>query len=94
MAAAIEEIHRLRKAAGRTDGPFEIVGRATVYVGTPDWDVGPSLSGTPDQIAETLSDQATVGITSVELRFPSRSVGELIDQIDVFGREVLPGCEQ
>jgi probable F420-dependent oxidoreductase len=93
MAAAIEEIQRLRETAGRSDRPFEIVGRATVYVGTPDWDTGPCLSGKPEEIAEALTDQASIGVTSIELRFPSRSVGELLDQIDAFGREVLPAVD-
>jgi probable F420-dependent oxidoreductase len=93
MAAAVEEIQRLRETAGRADGPFEIVGRATVYVGTPGWDMGPCLSGKPEEIAEALNDQATTGVTSIHLRFPSRSVGELLDQIDAFGREVLPAID-
>ncbi len=90
MAAAIEEIHGLREAAGRSDRPFEVLGMGRVYVGDPGWDVGPCLTGKPEQLAEALSEQASIGVTNVGLRFPSRSADELLDQVGRFGREVLP----
>jgi probable F420-dependent oxidoreductase len=93
MAAVIEEIQRMRDAAGRSDRPFEMLGMARVYVGQPDWDVGSCLTGKPEQIAEALTQQATIGVTNIGLRFPSRGVGELVDQIEMFGRDVLPAVD-
>jgi hypothetical protein len=90
MAAAIAEIHGLREEAGRSDRPFEVLGMGRVYVGEPGWDVGPCLTGKPEQLAEALSEQASIGVTTVGLRFPSRSADELLDQVGRFGREVLP----
>ena len=72
------------------DRPFELLRLGRVYAGEPGWDVGPCVTGKPDQLAEALGQQADIGVTCVGLRFPSRSVDELVDQIESFGRDVLP----
>jgi alkanesulfonate monooxygenase SsuD/methylene tetrahydromethanopterin reductase-like flavin-dependent oxidoreductase (luciferase family) len=90
FAAAVAEVQGLREDAGRADQPFEMVGTARVYCGDPDWDTGPCVSGKPEQIAEALTAQGSVGMTSIGVRFPSRSVVELVDQIENYGHEVLP----
>jgi probable F420-dependent oxidoreductase len=90
IAAAVDEIQRLRHEAGRSDQPFEMLGTEHVYVGEPSWDIGPCITGKPEQIAEALSEQSAVGVTSIGVRFPSRSIEELVDQIESFGRDVIP----
>ncbi len=91
MAAAIEEIRRLREAAGRAALPFAMGGGASLYVGKPEWDVGPNcVSGTPDALAEALIGQSAIGVTHLQVRFLSRSCSEMVDQIAAFATEVLP----
>ena len=90
MVAAISEIRQLREAAGRTDRPFAMGGRARVYVGDPGRDVGPCVRGKPERLAEALADQAAMGVTHLQVRFPSRRSQELVDQILAFGADVLP----
>ena len=62
-----------------------------VYVGEPDWDVGAwCISGPADKIAETLREAHEFGCNVLHLRFRSRSLDELSDQIAAFGAEVAP----
>jgi hypothetical protein len=62
-----------------------------IYVGQPTWDVGPNrLTGSPEQIAESLGFAREVGCTVLHLRFRSRTCDELLDQIAAFGRDVAP----
>jgi hypothetical protein len=64
-----------------------------VFVGTPpsgfDLPVG-TVSGPPERIAEHLRPFADAGVGQVQVRFPSRHVDELCDQIAAFGDEVIP----
>jgi hypothetical protein len=91
MPAAIEEIRRLRDASGRSHLPFAMGGGVSLYVGEPGWDVGAhSVTGNPDALAEALAAQSAIGVTHVQLRFPSRTSSELLEQIAAFGAEVLP----
>jgi probable F420-dependent oxidoreductase len=62
-----------------------------VYVGQPDWDVGEwCISGPADKIAASLREAHDLGCTVLHLRFRSRSVDELCDQLAAFGTEVAP----
>ena len=62
-----------------------------VYVGEPSWDVNrPCESGSPEQIAAALNQWANVGVNHLQVRFPSRGVDELVDQITAFGEQVGP----
>src|SRR3954454_15365859 len=62
-----------------------------LYVGTPSWDVGRRcVSGSPAEIADSLRAWAKVGVNHLQVRFPSRDVSELVDQVEAFGREVGP----
>jgi probable F420-dependent oxidoreductase len=90
MPAAIKEIDRLRDAVGRSHLPFAMGGMTRMYVGDPGWDVGPCLTGNPQALSEALAQQASIGVTHLQVKFPSRSVEELIDQISAFGSEVAP----
>ena len=63
-----------------------------IYVGQPDWDLGPAphLTGSPESIAESLRYAHELGCSHVQVRLRSRSLDELLDQMDAFGRDVLP----
>ena len=58
---------------------------------TPTWDVGANrLTGSAEQIAESLRFAREVGCTVLHVRFRSRTRDELCDQIAAFGRDVGP----
>lgn len=62
-----------------------------LYVGSPSWDVQrPCVSGSPEQIADALRQWGKVGVNHLQVRFPSRDVGELVEQVERFGTEVGP----
>ena len=81
-----------RAAAGRSATPFEIGHIAGfVHVGEPTWDVGAHvLSGSPQHIADTLSQRMPPGATMCQVMFRSRSATELADQVRAFGNQVAP----
>jgi probable F420-dependent oxidoreductase len=81
-----------RRDAVRPGEPIE-VGMITehIYLGEPDWDVPKyALTGSPDRIIESLNEYGAMGISHVQLRFASRSIDELCDQMARFGDEVGP----
>jgi len=62
-----------------------------LYVGAPAWDVQrPCVSGSPEEIADALRQWGKVGVNHLQVRFPSRDVGELVEQVERFGTEVGP----
>ncbi|HET6817641.1 MAG TPA: TIGR03619 family F420-dependent LLM class oxidoreductase [Mycobacteriales bacterium] len=62
-----------------------------LYVGTPSWDVNrPCVTGSPEEIADSLRAWGKVGVNHLQVRFPSRDVNELVAQIEAFGAEVGP----
>ncbi len=62
-----------------------------VYVGEPDWDTGRwTTAGSPEQVAEHLRAYADLGVSHVQVRPRSRSIGEYIDQVHRLGTEVAP----
>ncbi|MGW4563382.1 LLM class F420-dependent oxidoreductase [Streptomyces sp. NPDC004561] len=91
LPAQIARIRRMRADHG-ADGPFT-VGAITepLYVGRAGWDVGRrTLTGAPEEIAESLRAYRALGVDQIQVRFRSRSRAELIEQIDAFGAEVAP----
>ncbi|MER6569256.1 LLM class F420-dependent oxidoreductase [Streptomyces sp. NPDC001093] len=91
LPAQIERIRRLRAQAG-AEGPFTVGAIAEpLYVGRAGWDVGGrTLTGAPEEIAESLRAYRAMGVDQVQVRFRSRSRAELIEQIGLFGAEVAP----
>ncbi|MBM3673955.1 MAG: TIGR03619 family F420-dependent LLM class oxidoreductase [Actinobacteria bacterium] len=62
-----------------------------VYVGEPGWDVPRyALTGSAERIAESLNEYGAMGVSHLQLRFASRSIDELCDQMTAFGDEVGP----
>ncbi|WP_142218315.1 LLM class F420-dependent oxidoreductase [Streptomyces sp. SLBN-118] len=87
----IARLKALRADAGIT-APIEI-GAITepLYVGDADWEIGRrTVSGKPEAIAESLRAYAAMGVHQIQVRFRSRSRGELTDQIAAFGADVAP----
>ena len=85
---------RDHRAATRGDDPIDIgalVG--AVYVGDAGWDVGPCLTGPPEKVAHVLRKFAAMGVGQVQVRFRSRSLSELLGQIEAFGSQVGPLLE-
>lgn len=91
LPAQIERIRRLRAEAG-IEPPFTVGAIAEpLYVGTPTWDVGRrTLSGPPDELAESLRAYRAMGVDQIQVRFRSRGRTELIDQISAFGADIGP----
>ena len=48
------------------------------------------VTGNADKLAAAVRDVVSTGVTHVHVRLPSRSCSELTDQIEAFGREVIP----
>ncbi|MEV0224172.1 LLM class F420-dependent oxidoreductase [Streptomyces sp. NPDC050704] len=87
----IARLRRLREEAGVAE-PV-VVGAITepLYVGEPGWDVGRrTLTGSPEVLAESLRAYRAMGVHQIQVRFRSRSRGELTDQMAAFGTEVAP----
>ncbi len=85
----------VQNVRSRTDGQPVDIGALVehLHVGAvPDGlEMGPwCVTGEPERIAERLLEWADMGAAHVQVRFPSRSVDELVDQIERFGADVLP----
>ena len=62
-----------------------------IYIGDPTWDLGrPAVTGSAEQIAEAMRNWTSLGVNHLQVRFPSRSVNELVDQVTAFGNTVGP----
>ncbi len=86
----VQRVLALRDAAGRHDR-FDIGALiGPTYVGEPSWDVGRALCGPPEKVAHVLRKYAAMGVAQAQVRLRSRSVDELVDQIERFGSEVIP----
>jgi alkanesulfonate monooxygenase SsuD/methylene tetrahydromethanopterin reductase-like flavin-dependent oxidoreductase (luciferase family) len=91
MRAALEFIRTERAEAG-VDDPIDL-GTFTepIHIGEPTWDVGEyTATGSPDAIAERMARYRKMGVAHLQVRFPSRSCDEFVEQITRFGTEVWP----
>ena len=62
-----------------------------LYVGEPSWDVGKwTITGSGERIAEKIRELGEMGVDHVQVRPRSRTLDELLDQMDAFGSEVAP----
>jgi probable F420-dependent oxidoreductase len=92
MPEQIAYLREHREKAGRAGEPFDLgVITEMLYVGDPSWDVGKrTITGTPASIAESLREYGAMGVDHLQIRFRSRSLDELLDQMDAFGARVAP----
>jgi probable F420-dependent oxidoreductase len=85
-----ESVDLYRKERGDDTGDIGAISE-WLYVGEPKWDVNrPCVSGAPEQLADNLNRWAAVGVNHLQVRFPSRGVEELVDQVTAFGEQVGP----
>jgi probable F420-dependent oxidoreductase len=62
-----------------------------IHIGDASWELPPyTRTGSPDFIAEKMNEYGELGISHLQLRFATRSIDELCDQIARFGDEVGP----
>jgi probable F420-dependent oxidoreductase len=91
MAAQIADVLGHHERAGREDGIDIGTVCEFLYVGSPTWDVGRGvISGKPDEIAGSLREFGAMGVNHLQVRFKSRTLAELLDQMDRFGSDVAP----
>lgn len=63
----------------------------TFHVGEASWELPRgTVAGSPEKIAEDLAEVIALGCSHLQLRFPSRSVEEMCDQMAAFGEQVGP----
>jgi probable F420-dependent oxidoreductase len=74
------------------DEPIDLGAHSDLlYVGTPAWDVGTrTVTGSADHIADHLNELGAMGVSHVQVRFRSRDLQELLDQMAAFGAEIGP----
>jgi probable F420-dependent oxidoreductase len=62
-----------------------------MYVGEPGWEVARgTITGPPEKLADSMNEYGAMGVSHLQVRFQSRSIDELCDQIERFGVEVGP----
>ncbi|MFI9831595.1 TIGR03619 family F420-dependent LLM class oxidoreductase [Streptomyces sp. NPDC051913] len=91
LPAQIAELTRIREEAG-IEEPLT-VGALTepLHIGRPTWDVGRrTLTGTPEELAESLRTYRAMGVHQIQVRFRCRDRAELTDQIAAFGADIAP----
>jgi len=95
MPDAIAKLQEQRAKAGRESMPFTIGAIAPfLWIGDKTWDTGDQcLAGPADKIASYLLQYAEMGVDQVQVRFRSRSVDELCEQIRLFGDDVAKHLE-
>ena len=87
----VASIRTQRAAAGLPEA-FDLGAIAgAVYVGDPGWDLGgPAITGPPEKVAHILRKLGSLGVGQVQVRPRSRSLDELLDQIEAIGTQVIP----
>ena len=87
----VASIRTQRAQAGRPEA-FDLGAIAGgVYVGEPTWDLGgPAITGPPEKVAHILRKLGSLGVGQVQVRPRSRSLEELLDQIEAIGTQVVP----
>jgi len=91
LRTQIAELTALRQKLRGAD-PIAIGALAgTVHVGEATWELPRgTVTGSPQRIAEDLAEVIAMGASHLQLRFPSRSVDEMCDQMAAFGEQVGP----
>jgi alkanesulfonate monooxygenase SsuD/methylene tetrahydromethanopterin reductase-like flavin-dependent oxidoreductase (luciferase family) len=85
----IPQLHAECERAGRSAGDVKVTTRRKLLRG-PLTDADERvLQGDPGTIAETVAELEQVGISHLVVEIPGASEGELLENLDWFGREVL-----
>ena len=90
----VSTIRQEADGAGREDHHFDIgFHPGLIHVGTPPdlADGRPLIAGSPEQVCENLRQATAAGANVLHVRFFNRSLSELLDQMEAFGRDVAPG---
>ena len=76
----------------RAGAPIAIGALAGIFhVGEPTWELPRgAVAGAPERLAENLAELTDMGVSHLQMRFCSRSVDELCDQMAAFGEDVAP----
>lgn len=62
-----------------------------LHVGRADWDLPRGTrAGSPEELAEDLAAWVALGVSHMQLRFPSRSASETCEQMAAFAESVAP----
>ena len=80
------------RQALRSGDPIEICCLTEpLYVGEPGWDVGErALAGHSEYLVERLNELGAMGVDHLQVRFRTRGVSELLDQMEAFASSVAP----
>lgn len=92
MPDAVEAIHRAQIDAHGDRWPID-VGLITspLHVGDPGFEPSPdTFVGDGDRLARGLARLSGLGATHLQVRFAARSAAEYAEQLERFGRHVLP----
>jgi alkanesulfonate monooxygenase SsuD/methylene tetrahydromethanopterin reductase-like flavin-dependent oxidoreductase (luciferase family) len=90
LEAMPDMITLFREARGDDTGDIGAI-TEWVYVGEPTWDLNrPAVTGSPEKIAAAMRRWTDLGVNHLQVRFPSRSVDELVEQVTAFGTTVGP----
>jgi probable F420-dependent oxidoreductase len=88
----IAELHAECERAGRSADDVTVTTRRKLVLAPPPTDADPErvLQGEPGAIAATVAELEAVGVAHLIVEIPGESEGELLENLDWFGREVLP----
>jgi probable F420-dependent oxidoreductase len=90
----IPELHTECERAGRSPDDVTVTTRRKLVLGPSptdaDADAERVLHGDPGAIAATVAELEQVGVAHLIVEIPGSSEGELLENLDWFGREVLP----
>jgi probable F420-dependent oxidoreductase len=88
----IPELRAECERAGRSPGEVMVTTRRRVVLGPPPADADPSrlLQGGAGAIAATVAKLEQIGVGHLVVEVPGSTEAELLENLDWFGREVLP----
>jgi len=91
MAALVPRLLEMREKA-RPGEPIAIGALAgPLHVGDADWELPRgTFAGPPEALAEHLGRWRRLGVSHVQVRFPSRSSAETCEQMAAFAETVVP----
>jgi probable F420-dependent oxidoreductase len=88
----IPELHAECERAGRSPGDVSVTTRRRLVLGPlpDDAESERVLHGDAGAVAATVAELEAVGVTHLVVELPGSSAGELLENLDRFGRDVLP----